>query len=179
MVRRFIVATALAGTAGLALAGCGGGGKKHDGPEVAWAGKACAAMNQGAPLAVPKQLNSANVLQSKASMVKLLDGISTRMASLEVRLQGLGAPPVAGGQALLTTAMSNLTRTHSSVSTATKRLHKAKVTDKRSLQQAIGQVGVAFSAYKTYQGPQQDFRKDPKLNAAFAKAPACRTAQPS
>lgn len=176
MVRRMIVGMALAGTAGLALAGCGGGAKKHDGPEVAWAGKACAAMNQGAPLAVPKQLNSADVVQSKASMVKLLGGISTRMQSLEVKLQGLGAPPVADGQALLTTAMGNLTRTHSSVSTATKHLRSAKVTDKKSLQRAIGQVGVAFSQYKTYQGPQQDFRKDPKLNAAFAKAPACRTA---
>lgn len=179
MVRRLIAGVVLAGTAACSVAGCGTDAKKdHAGPEVAWAGKICTTMAQTSALSVPK-LNSADVLKDKKSLAKLLDGIAKRMATLEMNLQGVGAPPVPNGKQLFTTAMGNLTRTHSSVSTASKRLQKAKVTDKKSLQTAVKQVGTVFAQYNTYQGPQQDFRKDPKLNAAFTKAPACKTAKPS
>jgi hypothetical protein len=171
MVRRSVALVALASAAALSVAGCGS--EKKDGPEVAWAGKACGVLKQDAPLQVPK-LDNASVLKSKASMVKLLDGIGDRMRTMEVKLSGLGAPPVDGGEALLSTTMRNLTRTHSTVTTATKQLQQAKVTDKRSLQRAVTQVGRAFGQYNTYQGPEQDLRKNPKLNAAFDKAPACK-----
>ncbi|TDD67918.1 hypothetical protein E1293_37475 [Actinomadura darangshiensis] len=171
MVRRSIALVALASAAALSVAGCGS--EKKEAPEVAWAGRACGVMTQSSPLPVPK-LDNASVLKSKASFVQLLDGISDRMRTLEVKLSGLGAPPVEGGDALLRTTMSNLTRTHSTVTTASRQLAKAKVNDKRSLQQAVGRVGKAFGQYNTYQGPEQDLRKNPKLNAAFGKAPACK-----
>lgn len=172
MARRFIAGVALASAVAFSAAGCGSEEKK-DGPEVAWAGRACTVMTQAAPLQVPK-LNNANVLKSKASLVKLLDGITKRMRTLEVKLSGLGVPPVDNGEALLSTAMRNLTSTHSTVTTASRNLERAKVTDKKSLQRAVTQLGNAFGRYNTYQGPEQDFRKDPKLNAAFNKAPACK-----
>jgi hypothetical protein len=171
MVRRSIALVALASAAALSVAGCGS--EKKDGPEVAWAGKACGVFTQNAPLQVPK-LNNASVLKSKASFVQLLDGVGDRMRTLEVKLSGLGAPPVDNGEAVFSTTMRNLTRTHSTVTTASKQLQAAKVTDKRSLQRAVGQIGKAFGQYNTYQGPEQDLRKNPQLNAAFAKAPACR-----
>lgn len=172
MDRRLIAAAALAGTAVLSAAGCGSGEKK-DPPEVAWAAKVCGVLTKDGPLPVPK-IDSANVLESKASLIKLLDGISTRMRKLETGLQGVGAPPVANGEALYATAMANLTRTHSTVTTASKNLNRAKVSDKKSLQRAIGRIGLAFGQYRDYQGPQQDFGKDPKLGAAFSKAPGCQ-----
>ncbi|TMR38768.1 hypothetical protein [Actinomadura geliboluensis] len=170
MVRRFIVPVALASAMALSAAGCGT--EKKDPPEVAWAGRACAVLAQGAPLQVPK-LDGADVLKSRASLVKLLDGISTRMRTLETGLSGLGAPPVDNGEAVMAGAMRNLTSTHSTVTTASRRLEQAKVTDAKSYRQAVGQIGRAFSRYSAYQGPEQDLRKDPKLNAAFAKAPGC------
>ncbi|MGP4029343.1 hypothetical protein [Actinomadura sp. 3N407] len=172
MVRRFIAGVALASVAACSVAGCGSEEKK-DGPEVAWAEKACGVLTKGAPLQVPK-LDNASVLTSKASIVELLEGISERMRKLEMGLAGLGAPPVNNGEAVFRSAMSNLTSTHSTVTTASRNLQRAKVTDKKSLQQAVGQIGKAFGKYNTYQGPEQDFRKNPKLSAAFDKAPACR-----
>ncbi|MFD0684244.1 hypothetical protein [Actinomadura fibrosa] len=172
--RRVVAGMALASAVAVAAGGCGsGGGEEKDGPEVAWAGKVCGAMNTGGNLSVPK-IDNADVLKSRASIVKLLDDISQRMRKLETGLQGVGAPPVANGKALYTTAMGNLTRTHSTVTTASKSLHRAKVTDQKSFQRAVGRVGQAFGQFNTYQGPQQDFRKDPALNAAFEKAPACQ-----
>lgn len=172
MIRRMLAGATLASAVALSAAGCGSAEKK-DGPEVAWAGKVCGVLTQSAPLQVPK-LNNANVLKSKASLIKLLDGISKRMRTLEVKLTGLGPPPVDNGEAVLSTAMRNLTSTHSTVTTASRNLERAKVTDKASLQQAVTQLGNAFGRYNTYQGPEQDFRKNPKLNAAFNKAPACK-----
>lgn len=173
MVRRFIAGAALASVAACSVAGCGSEEKK-DGPEVAWAGKACGVLTKGAPLQVPK-LDNAGVVKSKASIVKLLEGISDRMRTLEMGLAGLGAPPVDNGQAVFTTAMGNLTSTHSTVTTASRNLERARVTDKKSLERAVGQLGKAFGKYGAYQGPVQDFRKNPKLNAAFDKAPACKS----
>ncbi|TDC81171.1 hypothetical protein [Actinomadura sp. 7K507] len=171
MVRRFIGGVVLASVAAFSVAGCGE--EKKEGPEVAWAGKACGVLTKGGPLPVPK-LNNASVVKSKASLVKLLEGVSERMRTLEMGLSGLGAPPVDDGEALLNTVMSNLTSTHSTVTTASRNLERAKVNDKKSLQQAVGQMGRAFGKYNTYQGPEQDFRKNPKLNAAFDKAPECK-----
>ncbi len=170
MVRRFIAPVALASVVVLSAAGCGS--EKKEAPEVAWAAKACGVLAQGAPLRVPK-LDGADVLKSKASLVKLLESISARMRTLETGLSGLGAPPVDNGQALLSGAMRNLTSTHSTVTTASRQLERGKVDDRKSLRRAVGQIGKAFGRYSSYQGPEQDFRKDPKLNAAFAKAPAC------
>lgn len=171
MVRRSVALVALASAAALSVAGCGS--EKKDGPEVAWAGRACGVLTKSAPMQVPK-LDGASVLKSKASLVQLLDGISDRMRALETSLSGLGAPPVDNGDALFSTTMNNLTRTHSTVTTASKNLKRAKVTDKRSLQRAVDQMGRAFGQYSGYQGPEQDLRKNPELAAAFAKAPACK-----
>ncbi len=107
MVRRFIVPVALASAMALSAAGCGT--EKKDPPEVAWAGRACAVLAQGAPLQVPK-LDSADVLKSRASLVKLLDGISTRMRTLETGLSGLGAPPVDNGEAVMAGGVQPLQR---------------------------------------------------------------------
>ncbi|MFG2087475.1 MULTISPECIES: hypothetical protein [unclassified Spirillospora] len=172
MVRRFIAGVALASVAACSVAGCGSEEKKES-PEVAWAGKACGVLTKGAPLQAPK-LDNASVLKSKASLLKLLEGISDRMRKLEMGLTGLGAPPVDNGEAVFKTAMSNLMSTHSTVTTASRNLERAKVTDKKTLQRAVGQIGQAFGKYNTYQGPEQDFRKSPELNAAFDKAPACK-----
>jgi hypothetical protein len=177
MVRRLIVGVALAASAALSVAGCGTD-KPKQAPEVAWAAKACGVLNQGETLPVPK-INSADAVRSKQALVTMLGDISARLKTLSMDLQGLGAPPVPGGQAVHATAMGRLTSTSSAVSTATRNLRKAKVTDTASLQRAIRQVGTAFTAYSDYQGPQRDLRANPALNSAFAKAPACRAGKPS
>jgi hypothetical protein len=174
MVRRMIAGVALASAAALAVTGCSSDDDRPKvAPEVAWAGKACGVLNQTAAVPLPKT-RTANVAQSKASIVKLLGDISTRLRTLSMNVQSLGAPPVPGGKELHATAMSRLTSTSSAVSTAKLNLERAKVTDRGSLKQAVDQVGKAFKAYGEYRGPQQDFRSNPTLNSAFAQVPACR-----
>ncbi|MFI0351214.1 hypothetical protein [Actinomadura sp. 9N407] len=177
MVRRLIVGVALASSAALSVAGCGSDEPK-EAPEVAWAGKACGVLNQGKTLAVPK-IDAVDVVQSKQNLVTMLDDISARLKTLSMDMQGLGAPPVPGGQAVHATAMGRLTSTSSAVTTASRQLRKAKVTDAKSLQRAIKRVGAAFAAYSGYQGPQQDLRANPALNSAFAKAPGCQAEKTS
>ncbi|MFD0906073.1 hypothetical protein [Actinomadura sediminis] len=172
MVRRVIAGAVLAGTAVLAAAGCGSEEKK-DPPEVAWAGKLCDISAQLPAMKVP-ELQAADAATSKKSLVQMLGDISQRMRTFESEMQRLGAPPVTGGEQLFKDAMTNLMQTRSTVSTASLRLEKADVKNEKSLQKAVGQMGDVFGRFQTYQGPRQDFAKNAELNAAFAKAPACK-----
>ncbi|OLT17053.1 hypothetical protein BJF79_48545 [Actinomadura sp. CNU-125] len=172
MVRRVIAGAVLAGTAALAVAGCGSEEKKEP-PEVAWAGKLCGISAQLPSMKVP-ELRAADALTSKKSLVKLLADVSQRMRTFETEMQKLGAPPVEGGEKLYKDAMTNLMQTRSTVSTASLRLEKADVKNEKSLQKAVAQMGDAFGKFQTYQGPEQDFGKNAELKAAFAKAPSCK-----
>ncbi|MBE1531795.1 hypothetical protein [Actinomadura algeriensis] len=173
MVRRVIAGAVLAGTAALAVAGCGSEEKKEP-PEVAWAGKLCGISAQLPSMKVP-ELKAADALTSKKSLVQLMGDISKRMRTFESEMQKLGAPPVSGGEQLFKDAMTNLMQTRSTVSTASMRLEKTDVKNEKSLRKAVDQMGEAFGKFQTYQGPQQDFGKNAELKAAFAKAPACKT----
>jgi hypothetical protein len=179
VVRRIIVGVALASTATFSVAGCGsssgddGGGSGATDKQVAWAAKACGVINQTPSLPVPK-LQLTNAAKSKQSIVKLLNDVSVRLRTLSMNLKGLGAPPVTGGEATFNAALSKLSMTSSTVSTARLRLQMAKVTDTKSLQQALGPVKQAFTQYGTYQGPQQDLRTNPALATAFDKVPTCQ-----
>ncbi|MBO2455895.1 hypothetical protein J4573_53090 [Actinomadura barringtoniae] len=181
VVRRIIVGVALASTATFSVAGCGsssddggsGGSGGASEKQVAWAAKACGVINQTPSLPVPK-LELANAAKSKASIVKLLNDVSVRLRTLSMNLKGLGAPPVTGGEATFNATMSKLSMTSSTVSTARLRLQMAKVTDTKSLEQALGPVKQAFTQYGTYQGPQQDLRANPALATAFDKVPTCQ-----
>lgn len=179
VVRRIIVGAALASTATLSVAGCGsssddgGSGGGGSDKQVAWAAKACGVINQTPSLPVPK-LQLTNAVKSKQSIVKLLNDVSVRLRTLSMNLNGLGAPPVTGGQATFTATMSKLSMTSSTVSTAKLRLERAKVTDSKSLQQALVPVKAAFTQYGGYQGPQQDLRANPALATAFDKVPTCQ-----
>ncbi|MFV2176028.1 hypothetical protein ACFHW2_20050 [Actinomadura sp. LOL_016] len=171
MVRRVIAGAVLAGTAALAVAGCGSEEKKEP-PEVAWAGKLCGISAQLPSMKVP-ELQSADALTSKKSLIELLEGVSTRMRTFEAEMQKLGAPPVQGGDRLFKDAMAKLMQTRSTVSTASLQLEKTDVRNQKSLQKAVAQMGKAFGQVQTYQGPQQDFQQNAEMKAAFAKAPPC------
>ncbi len=84
------------------------------------------------------------------------------MRTLEMSLSGLDAPPVDNGEALLSEAMRNLTSAHSTVTTASRRLERAKVADKKSLQQAVDQIGKAFGPTTATRGPSRISARTPR-----------------
>ncbi|MGI5166515.1 hypothetical protein ACQEU3_19390 [Spirillospora sp. CA-253888] len=176
-MKRLIIALTLAGTAAGALTGCGGDDKKDPAktPEVAWATKVCGAVDQGsAKVVLPS--TSSDPKQYKKNVVVFLGDVSTRLKSMEAALQGVGSPPVSGGQGSVDQALAKLRTTRASVEQARARLNKVQVTDQKSLQREMQKLSKVMVTSATYRGPKEDLRANPALTKAFDNAANCKTA---
>ncbi|MQY04778.1 hypothetical protein [Actinomadura macrotermitis] len=176
-MKRLIITLTLAATAVASVAGCGSDDKKAapKGPEVAWAAKVCDTVNQStAKLALPAV--SSDVKVYRKNIVTFLDDVASRLKSMEANLQGVGSPPVEGGQASVDKALANLRATRTSLEQARVRLAKVKVENKGALQAEMQKLSKVMAKSATYHGPADDLKaSNPKLGAAFNDAASCKT----
>ncbi|MCX2968342.1 MULTISPECIES: hypothetical protein [Streptomyces] len=179
--------TALA-TAGCSSGGDGGsggngasGGNGGDGGSpatesalVTWAGDVCGHLQAGGrQLSMPSS-GADDPQSARENAVTFLDGLSQQLGTLAENLEREGPPPAEGGEDAYADALRTLEETRESVRTALTTLEGAEVDDAATLQRAFTQAGEDMSAAAAYEGPAEELKQSPELNAAFEESPACR-----
>ncbi|MBR7674667.1 hypothetical protein [Streptomyces daliensis] len=168
---RVLALVTLAGT-GLALAGCGSGEK--DGPEVAWAGRVCSHVGDGAQNLKLPASQGKKPEEVKEGALQFLDALSGELSRLGKGIKKEGKPPVSGGEATYLRVLKTLGNTRGAVADASETLRRAKVEDTASLQKALAKAGKAMADFNAYEGPAKDFKSNPELSPAFEKADSCK-----
>ncbi|MEE1927055.1 hypothetical protein V1J52_02470 [Streptomyces sp. TRM 70351] len=180
MNRRITSAVALAAAAVLSAAGCssseggGGGGAGPAGELVTWAGDVCGHLHDGGRQLTMPEVDPGDAPAARDSAASFLDALSGQLGTLAENLRKEGPPPVSSAEDTYDAAMKALAETRKSVESAHTTLSQTEVEDPESLQDAFAEAGRSMGRAAAYEGPAEDLRKDPGLNAAFEEAPACR-----
>lgn len=195
--QRPTVVAAMVAAAALALAGCAGdevtapatpapapapvppqpgaADPPADEATVAWTGTVCSAV---APvvetLRTPPPVDFTNAAATREAYLAYIDATLQDAEQAVQQVQGVGAPPVEGGDELAQEVRSQVEDLTQDLTEARVQLERADPTDVGAIGHAVATVGNLMGSLGNSVQAVGEIRTDPRLDAAFDQAPECQ-----
>ncbi|GGS17016.1 hypothetical protein [Actinokineospora fastidiosa] len=186
MVRRPLIAAAVA----LVLAGCGNDEPAAPEPApqppattttttgdaVAWAERVCSSVApEVKKLSAGPDIDPNDPKAAKTNLVAYLDTLVAALDRMTAAIRDAGAPPVPDGEVAADRAMQTLQEAKTQVEQSRTELAAADVSNQAAFQKAFTNVGEDLQRLSELENPMAGLRGNEELDAAFEKAPSCRT----
>jgi hypothetical protein len=198
--RRRGIGVALIASAALALAGCAGdevpapaapapvpapvpdappapgtADQPADEATVAWTGNVCSALAPVAEtLRTPPPVDFTNAAATREAYLAYIDATLQDAEQAVRQVEGSGPPPVEGGDALAREVRGHVEDLTEDLTEARVQLERADPNDVGAIGQAVAAVGNLMGSLGNSAQAIGELRVDPRLDAAFERAPECQ-----